>query len=85
MMRLSLMVSGSGLCCADGRFIRIDRLPRGPLLPRWIGTPFSTCSGVASPSVRSIRRIACRHSAAVLCLPVFRRSSSSSTVMGMAT
>ncbi len=85
MILLSLRCSGSQVMGSARLLMRIDRLPQGPLLPRWMGTPSSTCSGEASPSTGSIRRIAWRHSAATVCLPVLSLSSSSSTVIGMAT
>lgn len=85
MILLSLRCSGSQVMGSARLLMRIDRLPLGPFLPRWIGTPPSTCSGVASPSTWSIRRMAWRHSAAMVCFPVFSLSSSSSTVIGIAT
>ncbi|MNF91311.1 hypothetical protein D3C84_739080 [compost metagenome] len=85
MMMLSLRFSGSKRFGSLRGLIRIDRKPFGPLLPRWIGTPCSTSAGVASPRVWSIRRMAWRHSAAMVCFPVLSLSSSSSTVIGMAT
>lgn len=74
MILLSLRCSGSQVMGSARLLMRIDRLPLGPFLPRWIGTPPSTCSGVASPSTWSIRRMAWRHSAAMVCFPVFSLS-----------
>ncbi|MNE09890.1 hypothetical protein D3C80_1025810 [compost metagenome] len=85
MILLSLRSSGSQVMGAARLLMRIERNPQGPLFSRWMGTPCSTSSGVAPLRILSMLRIACLHSAATPCLPVFSLSSSSSTVIGMAT
>ncbi|MNE90677.1 hypothetical protein D3C80_1882180 [compost metagenome] len=85
MILLSLRSSGSQVMGEALLLMRIERKPQGPLFSRWIATPCSTSSGVALPRILSIKRMACRHSAATPCLPVFSLSNSSRTVIGMAT